>query len=315
VKQSNWKSGIIRLVVFMAAVSAWAADPPVSFQTSLSTNIMHVGDRVTLTVSTAHNVNQRIALEPIQREPFIAVWDVQSKTKDISADEKSTTHTVTFSSFVIGQHRVSTNHLIVMGSDGSEEFIPLPELLINVVSVLSNPPPELSDIKPAVSIPGQAWFRLLWILLLVILIALLSAWLIRMWLKKPKASAAVKVIPPHEIALTALQALLSRGYIENKDAQPFYIELSAIVRMYLEDRFDLHASEQTTEEFIRTSSNSAVLSPDHRILTQAFLEQSDLVKFARFEPSSEDMRSAWDAAARLVRETIPSPVKPAGGTP
>lgn len=306
---------IIWLLVSMATISIRAAEPPVSVQAMLSTNTLHVGDRVTLTVTAAHSGNQRIALEPIQREPFITVWDVQSVTKDVKPDEKSTTHTVTFSSFMVGQHRVSTNNLIVLGNEGTEERIPLPELLINVVSVLSNPPPELAEIKPAVAAPGHAWIRLLWIFILIILIAILSAWLLRRWLKKPKAPPAVKVVPSHEIALTALQALLSRGYIEKKEIQPFYIELSAIVRIYLEDRFDLHAPEQTTEEFIRTSSNSAVLNPDHRMLTQAFLEQSDLVKFARFEPSSDDMRSAWDAAARLVRETIPAPANPKGGTP
>jgi len=304
----------ILMLASIASMSAWTAEPPVSVSAVLSTNTLHVGDRVTLTVTAAHQENQRIALESIQREPFITVWDVQAETKDVKPDGKTTTHTVTFSSFVIGQHRVSTNDLVVLGSEGSEERLPLPELLINVVSVLSNPPPELTDIKPAVSIPGHAWLRLLWILLLIVIIALLSAWLIRVWLRKPKVPTAIKVVPPYEIALSALQALLSRGYIENKVAQPFYVELSAIVRIYLEDRFDLHAPEQTTEEFIRTSSNSAVLTPDHRLLTQAFLEQSDLVKFARFEPSADDMQSAWNAAAKLVRETIPAPVKP-GGNP
>ena len=76
----------------------------------------------------------------------------------------------------------------------------------------------------------------------------------------------------------------------------------------------LHAPEQTTEEFIRTSSQSNALSAEHRALTQQFLEQSDLVKFARFEPGAGDMTAAWDAAARLVRETVPAPATP-GGAP
>lgn len=286
----------------------FAESAPVHIDASLSTNTALVGDRVTLTVTASHAADQRIAIEPIQHEPYIMVWDVQSATKDLAAGEKSTTHTITLSSFVVGQHRVATNHVIVLNGDGSEQRVPLPELLLNVVSVLSNPPPALAEIKPAVKLPNHSWLRIAGMVLLIIATAVFAALLLRAWMKRPKAVAAVRALPPHEIALSALQALLSRGYIEGRESQPFYVELSAIVRVYLEDRFDLRAPEQTTEEFIRSSGQSAALSLAHRTLTQAFLEQSDLVKFARFEPSSDDMRAAWEAAAKLVRETIPAPV-------
>lgn len=315
--------GTGRIIILIFALSAlvsqtgWSAIDPSSVQTTLSTNTVFVGDRVILTVTAAHDADQRVVLEPIQYEPFITVWDAQTKTVETKTDKMSTTHTVTFSSFVIGQHQVSTNRIIFLGPDGAEQAVPFPDLLINVVSILSNPPPALADIRPAAPLPGHPWLRVFWIFLLIIVVAIIAAWLIRRWLNKPKAPPSARIIPPYEVALSALQSLLSRGYIENKDAQPFYVELSAIVRIYLEDRFNLQAPEQTTEEFIRSSSQSAVLSPDHRMLTQAFLEQSDLVKFARFEPSPEDMQAAWDAAARLVRETIPapSPVKTGGGAP
>lgn len=306
---------LIPALILLAAAGAWSAEPQVSVQAELSTNTVSVGDRVMLIVSATHGSDQRVVLEPIQREPFIAVWDMKAETRDEKSGGKTTIHTVTFSSFVIGQHLVTASNLLLLGSNGAEDRLPLPELLINVVSVLSNPPPALADIKPAVSIPGTAWKRVLWIMLLIVALALLCGWLFRWWLNKPKTVPEAKVIAPHEIALTALQALLARGFIESGKSQEFYVELSAIVRIYLEDRFDLHAPEQTTEEFIRASSHSSVLNPDHRMLTQAFLEQSDLVKFARFEPSPEDMRTAWDAAARLVRETIPAPVKQPGGAP
>jgi hypothetical protein len=49
-----------------------------------------------------------------------------------------------------------------------------------------------------------------------------------------------------------------------------------------------------------------MLSAAHRALAAEFLESSDLVKFARARPGAESMRSAFKAAERLVRETIPS---------
>lgn len=82
--------------------------------------------------------------------------------------------------------------------------------------------------------------------------------------------------------------------------------MSGIVRHYLEDRFGLRAPERTTEEFIRDALASRALSAAHRELVAGFLEQSDLVKFARHAPGQADMRNALDSAERLVRETMPA---------
>lgn len=143
-------------------------------------------------------------------------------------------------------------------------------------------------------------------LAVILCVSLLGALLIRWWLTRPKAAPTLRTVPAHELALKALAALKSRGYMEEGKAELFYVELSAIVRLYLEQRFELHAPEQTTEEFIRSSSQSTALSQEHRQLTRDFLEQSDLVKFARFAPGQHDMQFALSAAERLVKETIPS---------
>ena len=278
---------------------------------TLNTNRLLVGDRLVLTITTTHLAEERSLIPSIANEPFIVVWDEQSRREVLDDQRQRTITDITFSSFVIGEHRVATNPVIAVRADGTEEAIAFPELLISVTSVLSNPPPELADIKPPVNLPGHRLRAILTMIAVISLIAAALAWLIRWWLRRPKVAAAQRIIPPHEIAFTALNALRQRGLMEAGQAEPFYVELSAIIRLYLEQRFKLNAPEQTTEEFIRTSSQSAALTLDHQQLTQSFLEQSDLVKFARFAPGADDMQAAWTAAERLVRETIPAP--PTGG--
>jgi hypothetical protein len=68
--------------------------------------------------------------------------------------------------------------------------------------------------------------------------------------------------------------------------------------------------ERTTEEFIRDALSSRKLSDAHQTLVAGFLEQSDLVKFARHAPGQSDMRNALDSAERLVRETMPVAAAP-----
>jgi hypothetical protein len=296
---------------YLTPLSLLARD--VSVDATLNTNPVAVGDRITLTAKMIHPAGEQIILPSIEQEPFIMVWDSQTTSKPVDKENVETTTRTIFSSFVIGEHRVSTNEIKHVLKDGSVNTIPFPDLLINVVSILSNPPPELADIKPSISLPGVPWIRPLVVLAAIVAAGILLALIIRLLLRRKAAQPVARIIPPHELALNALNALLQRGHIERGEIEPFYVELSAIIRVYLEQRFDLHAPEQTTEEFIRTSSRSVSLSPEHRMLTQSFLEQSDLVKFARYQPGADDMKAAWSAAEKLVRETIPSQVETTGG--
>jgi hypothetical protein len=156
--------------------------------------------------------------------------------------------------------------------------------------------------------------RLLWMIAVVAALALAAA-LIALALRrrKPKEPPAPE-IPAHERALRAIRALRARGIPGAEGIEPYYVELSDVVRRYLEDAFELRAPEQTTEEFIRAASSSRKLALEHQQLVIAFLEQSDLVKFARHVPAPSDIESAIAAAERLVIETMPRSPAEVGAT-
>jgi hypothetical protein len=85
----------------------------------------------------------------------------------------------------------------------------------------------------------------------------------------------------------------------------FYTRLSDIVRRYLEGQWGLRAPERTTEEFLYEVSRDHALSVEHKELLGAFLQESDLVKFARLRPGADDKQRAFDAAEKFVRDTQP----------
>ena len=98
-------------------------------------------------------------------------------------------------------------------------------------------------------------------------------------------------------------AALQRLREENPPVDVFYTRLSDIVRRYLEDRFQLRAPERTTEEFLYETSRNGLLSAEHKELLGRFLQECDLVKFARLQPDDTDRQRAYDAAEKFVRET------------
>ena len=94
------------------------------------------------------------------------------------------------------------------------------------------------------------------------------------------------------------------------EPRPFCILVSDTVREYLEQRFQFHAPERTTEEFLEEMQASPLLTLEQKEALGHFLTRCDLVKFARFEPAVTELKSLHDAALRLVDETSraePSP--------
>jgi hypothetical protein len=149
---------------------------------------------------------------------------------------------------------------------------------------------DIRDIKGLVPVPHSWWW--LWVLVALILVAI-AIWLWKR--KKPAALTTIAMPPltPIEIALAALQKLRS----ENPLVEEFYTRLSGIVRQFVEGQFGLHAPERTTEEFLA----EAALSPENMAMLSTFLQEADLVKFARHRPGQSDMERAAAAGEKFIR--------------
>ncbi|MGD0263043.1 MAG: hypothetical protein ABSD29_25030 [Verrucomicrobiota bacterium] len=158
---------------------------------------------------------------------------------------------------------------------------------------------DLRDIKPPIEIPsGWAWVG--WVLG-ALAVAALAFWAWRYWQKRRAQAAVVPVIPPHIRAKQKLrEALAMIG-----QPREFCILVSDTVRWYLEERFDFHAPERTTEEFLYELQGTNLLTPDQKESLGEFLRRCDLVKFAKYEPGQPELEDLHAAALRLVEETEP----------
>lgn len=151
---------------------------------------------------------------------------------------------------------------------------------------------DIRDIKGLMPVPLEGW---VWLLLAFVVVAGgLIVWVI--WrhrragvVNKPGAPS----LSPAEVALNALQQLRQ----EALPVEVFYTRLSNIVRYFIEDQFGLRAPERTTEEFLA----EATLPAQSLELLRAFLQEADLVKFARHRPGQEDRERAFAAAESFIR--------------
>lgn len=156
---------------------------------------------------------------------------------------------------------------------------------------------DIRAIKPPVEIPNS-WAWVWWLAGTIALIAAgLLAW--RWAQKKLFKPAPVVVVPPHVRARNKLREALSLIH----DPRLFCGAVSDTLRVYLEERFSFRAPERTTEEFLVDLQRTQLLSEEQKQSLTVFLQECDLVKFARLEPTEEEMRRLHDAALRLVDET------------
>ena len=178
-------------------------------------------------------------------------------------------------------------------------------LTIPVESVLPDPETaDLLDIAEPLDMPAPWWWWALGALLLAV--AAGGAWW--WWKRRKEKLSAPRVVPPHEIALTALDALLSEGLLAGGAVELFYLRLSDIVRHYIEDQFSLRAPEQTTEEFLAAMSRGPHIRRDHQTLLRDFLQRADMVKFAKFVPAAEETGGAVEAARLFIEQSVPTAV-------
>ena len=157
-------------------------------------------------------------------------------------------------------------------------------------------PPLLDELAPLVSARRVLWPWV--VLLVVIVVATPFVW--RYWIR---ARRRARRRSAYEVATARLTRLTASPRVEAEPVDAFFVELSAIVRWYLENRFELRAEELTTEEFLDAMSQSPDLSGEHQALLRGFLRRADLVKFARFVPSESDVEQSVAAARRFLDET------------
>lgn len=123
-------------------------------------------------------------------------------------------------------------------------------------------------------------------------------------------------LPPHVIALRALARLRTSPRTTPAQIDAFYVEVSGVLRTYLEARFGLAAPERTTEEFLAMLESGSALAGGHRAELQRFLQQCDLVKFAAQVPGEVVHQETFAIAEQFVERTRPDRAgAPATGRP
>ena len=148
------------------------------------------------------------------------------------------------------------------------------------------------ECDPKKDLPPLSWKLVGWIALalaglaaVAYAIALIVKYLVRR-VKEHRMS-------PIERAWVELDRLLKKGLPGRGRYKDFYVELTMVVRRYIQRRYGIKAPHMTTEEFLRAAKPSDEL--------RRFLESADMVKFAGVEATPDMADEATDSARGYLR--------------
>lgn len=106
---------------------------------------------------------------------------------------------------------------------------------------------------------------------------------------------------PIERAWLELERLLGRGLPGRGRYKDFYVELTMVVRRYIQRKYGIKAPNMTTSEFLReTAQQRSDISGREEL--KEFLESADMVKFAGVEATPEMADDATSRAKKYLKE-------------
>ncbi len=114
------------------------------------------------------------------------------------------------------------------------------------------------------------------------------------------------VIPPWDRAIAELHA--AKPLLNSDQALLYMNQVSGILRKYIESRFNIRSTRQTTSEFLsslkKSTTDPGILNNKHEL--QTCLNQCDMAKFAHQIPVQQNMEIMENAIFQFVEKTKPA---------
>ena len=267
-----------------------------------------VGDYINYTIEISHNYDLRV-LKPALGELAKDIDVI--KTDDPIVEETQGVKKIIYR-FIVSKYDSADVTippipiLYQMGKDTTSLTVETNSVQFLVRTLPVNAQLEIKDVKPPIVIPMEL-LTILLILLAILLLILLALYLYRRNQKKKRKRVERKrvyVIPPHVKALTELHALEDKKLWQQGFIKEYHSGITEIIRRYFEDRFKILALESSTTEIMDQLTRVVLPENIYRTVSD-FLNNADLVKFAKYKPLPSVNEEMMKQAVDIVENTVP----------
>jgi hypothetical protein len=280
---------------------------PATVHVRLDKTRMTIAETVLLQFETTLSSSNEMQMPKVDKvlENFgIVSWDNLGKKLD-DKNNVVTTYQYRLEPFVSGTYEIPafTFQFHDANDPKATHELASEPIAVEVTSLLGDQRANLviEDIEDVVEMPRPPHRWWLWALVALGVAAVPALWLL---LRSRRAKELVRIFrPAHELAYARLQALVAEHLVEQGKLKEFYERISGILRHYIEDRFNLHAPERTTEEFLAELRFTETLASADKHVLEEFLTHCDLVKFAKHDPTTDQIQRVFDLVKDFIERT------------
>ena len=281
-----------------------AAKAPVKATASVDRAIVSTDEDVTFSVLVDHEKSIQSNLPEIgSRLSGFRVTDFGGdEKKDEDGNRKSVKkwfrlHADVSGSYVLPEIEIPYTHA------GKAQSVKTSEIFVEVKSPTETATPSDDDLRDIKDLERNPISFLAWGLSGILILGMAVG--IYAWKKMRNKDVPHQQSPPHEVALTCLDELTVPSGADPASLKRFYFQVSAIVRVYVEARFGLRATDMTSEEIVRNLKVNSPLPETEKPIFLDLLEETDLVKFTDFHPTTEASAKIREGARTFVYKTKP----------
>ncbi len=209
-----------------------------------------------------------------------------------------------FSKYDSSEVTIPSFHISYSANGGNPQFVQVNSVDIVVKTIEVNQQAEIQDIKAPIRIPID-WLLVSLIAFLVLALIVAAYFGYKYYQKKKLGKVVVEpeiILTPFEKAIANLTKLEEKKLWQQGEIKEYHSELTGIIRDYFENKFNFIALEMTTSEII---SNLKLKEVNFEVIktTEEFLENADMVKFAKFKPMPTINETMMKQAYLIVNKT------------
>jgi len=214
---------------------------------------------------------------------------------------------ITITGFDSGIFKIPSFYFTVQPNSGTPYTVQSDSFQITVQTLAVDTTKAFKGIKEIIQVKSS-WLDYIWYIVGAIILIILVVFIALYFIKNRKVQLPVGPKEPEETfydkALRQLTELEQKHMWQNGQVKQYYIELTDILRSYIEDRFRTPAMELTTDELLAIVMRNKEMVSSRELLS-GILYTADLAKFAKAEPLPAEHVSAMEQTMQFINTTKP----------
>lgn len=302
------KFSFINIIIFCLFTALVKGQSPYA-EVNIDTNSIYIGEQVKIHLRIYYsNDSDKVEWPEISDTlvNLVEVLDLSVIDTSRSLELYHQKREIVITSFDSGYYALKPFKFLV-----NEKPVESEALLLEVLNVkIDSTNTKLYDIKNIYNDPLtlQEFLKEYWPYLTggLGLLAVLS-WLLWFLFIRPKPIKETPLVvesklPAHEIALNRLREIQEKDYWQSGKYKVYHSEVTDTIRTFMEQRFEIHALEQTSDEIIHQMKFTDINTEIQQKLVR-MLRLADMVKFAKEKPLPAENEATMQMAIDFIHAT------------